>query len=217
MSVLKFISTAVRALCRLRARIKGIDNRDPVVHRLNEICTRFISEKLQPVSGEWIRRGLRTSIRLNLLLTLGSFFNPKKWLYCFILLIITVLFFRTALLNNSTLVLSLILLIVFGKSTAFRLCTLIFEFIDYYWSGEVMKNILFHYSLGRAAPKILLNPYGPIFPLLGLYAELMSAEDRRTYEGFMEAFWAYNENGDLDGFEAMEREFWADRERCGNR
>jgi len=210
---IKFILTAIRDFWRLRARIKGINNRDPIVHRLNEICIRFISEKLQPVSGEWIRRGLRTSIRYNLILILGSFLNPKKWLYCFVFLIIAILLFRTALFQNSMLVLSLIFLIVFGKSTAFSLCTLIFEVIDYYRSGEVMKKILFHYSLGRAAPKILLNPYGPIFPLLGIYAELMSAENRQTYKGFMEVFWAYNENGNLDNFEALERDFWADRKR----
>ncbi len=213
MSVLKFIRTAVRELWRLRARIRGIDNSDPVLHRLNEICIRFLSEKLQPVPAEWIRQGLRISIRYEALSLLGSFFNPKKWLYCFLLLIIVAFFFRTALLDNSPLILSIVLLVVFGKSTTFRLCALIFKSIDYCRSGEVMKKLLFHYSLGRAAAKSLLNPYGPIFPLLGLYAELMSVEDRRTYENFMQAFWAYNENGQLYVFDEMEREFWADRAR----
>lgn len=213
MSVLQFILTAARELWRLRARVKGIDKSDPVLHRLNEICIRFLSEKLQSVSAEWIRQGLRISIWYESLLLLGSFFAPKKWLYCFLLLIISALFFRTVLVDNSLLILSLILLLVFGKSTAFRLCALIFKSIDYYRSGEVMKKLLSHYSLGRAAAKILLNPFGPIFPLLGLYAELMSVEDRRTYEKFMQAFWAYKEDGNLHVFAAMEGEFWAVRGR----
>jgi hypothetical protein len=205
----QFTVGAIKIYFELREKVEKIDKSDPVLLRLNEILVSFLSEKLEFVMPDRLRAHLKESIASNIVFLFLALLSLKKWLYLISILILIAVLAKSFLLEETVVTVFLVFLLFFGKNLAYHLIGLGFVAADYFASGSVMKGVL---RSRRWKPIIvggILSPYGPIFPLLGVYVQFLSREDRAEYDRMNEVYWRYLESRDATEFFLMEREFWS--------
>ncbi len=208
---IRFVIEAFKTWFDLKRKIKTIDNADPVVLRLNEILVRFVSEKLETVSPEWFRRGLKVGLKIDIVFLLFSLFSPKRWLYVFLIFILGALLLEDFLIDRAGLMISLIWIAVFGKKLVYDFVQIGFKISDYFAGGTLIRAVL----RKRVGKPIIVGgvlwSYGPIFPLVSAYVGFLSRDERAEYDGMCEVYWRYLDSRDANEFFAMEQEFWAKR------
>ncbi len=217
MRYIRWFIDAVSGFIEVRRRIKTIDNNDPVVARLNAMAIRYLFESLPRVNPARISKMAKFSLGLRFaMLPIALVKSLFRWLLTGIAIIVTASVFPAAYSQYGAYLTVGIILLFFWRPLFIGLTQAIFLFIEWLSYGSLMMRLGRGYVSNATMPRKILNPWGPIFGLLGLYAETMNADDRAYYEKIMDVFWKYQSTRDLSEFDQFESMFWSTRESGPN-
>ncbi len=181
------------------------------------MAIRYLFESLSRVNPARISKMAKFSLGLRFtMLPIALVKSLFRWLLTGMAIIVTASLFPAAYSQYGAYLTVGIILLFFWRPLFIGLTQAIFLFIEWLSHGSLMMRLGRGYVSNATMPRKILNPWGPIFGLLGLYAETMNADDRAYYDKIMDVFWKYQSTRDLSEFDQFESMFWSTRESGPN-
>jgi hypothetical protein len=212
MRFIRNIFAAISDFSDLKVRLKRFEKADPIMTRLNLMAMHLIFESLPNVSAGRIALGAFASLLLRIVFLPFAFLRSWwKWIL-WVIFIGSIYALAPEFFQRHSVAIALASLAVVFRNAVFlgvpRAVFLIAEMLS---GGRLMRSIGLGYLKGTEISQRLMNPWGPVFSLLPIYAEMLNSPDAERYRDLMKVFLQYTDTRDSSEFLSMEQRFWAKR------
>lgn len=212
---MKYLAYAVDALkefAALKKRLRALNKTDPIMTRLNLMALQQIFESLPRVPRSRIALGAFVSLTFRVArLPFALFRSWWKWGLLIAAIFVSHGFAPDLFQRYGVFIVVMLFMVVFRVAIFHGLPRGVFLVAEMMTDGRLMTTVGTSYLAGSELAQRLLNPWGPIFNLLPIYAEMLNGPDADRYQHLMNVFLRYTETHDTSDFIAMEKDFWAAR------
>jgi hypothetical protein len=162
--------------------VETIDVKDPVLERANVMLMTCLFECLPRADCDRISNIAKWSLLFEFLwLPITLMRQRRQWLLVVLTISVIAAMVPSESWQRKALISTGVGFLYFWREVIFGITRVIFLFLDWMTWGFLMEKLGNGYLAKNVISRSVLKPSGPVFPLLGLYAEALNAGDYATY------------------------------------